>query len=92
MQRQEVKGVATGAPHLEVGEKRLLCDIGVERLWVPEFLHPRILDDGKDKLHSLTPRRLVGATVGALGIVRRFRADDGRGIVIYCRIVGSDAC
>ena len=32
MKRQEVEGVATGAPHLEVGEERLSRDVGVECL------------------------------------------------------------
>ena len=32
MKRQEVEGLATGAPHLEVGEERLSRDVGVERL------------------------------------------------------------
>ena len=74
MQQQEVEGMSTCAPHLEVGEKRLWCDVGVKILHVPEFPHPRILDDGEDELSSLLPRRLVGAAVGALGFVRSFRA------------------
>ena len=94
MQSQEFKDVAAGSPRLEVGEERLWHDVCVEHFWVPEFLYPRILDDGKDKLRSLAPRCLVGAAVGALGLVRRFRAraDDDCGIVINCRVVGSDAC
>ena len=32
MKRQEVEGLATGAPHLEVGEERLSRDVGVECL------------------------------------------------------------
>ena len=87
-------GWATSAPRLEVGEERHWRDVGVECLCIPDFLHPHILDDGKDKMCSLAPRRLEGAAVGALGLVRRFRtrADDGRGIVIDCCVVGSDAC
>ena len=83
-----------GAPHLDMGEERLWRDVCVERLYFPEFSHPRILDDGEDKLLSLAPRCLVGAAVGALGLVRRFRArtDKGRSIVIKCRVVGSDTC
>ena len=36
----------------------------------------------------------MGAAFGAFGLVYRFcaRADDGRSIVIDCRLVGSDAC
>ena len=85
--------MSTGAPLLEVGEERLWCEVCVERFWVPKFLHPRILDDGEDKLRSLATRRLVGAAVGALGLVRPFRARayDGCGIVIDGRVVGSDA-
>ena len=71
-QEVEVEGVANGAPHLEVDEERLWRDVGVERLCVPEFLHPRILNDVKDKLRSLAPLYLVGATVITLRLVRRF--------------------
>ena len=94
MQRQEVEGMATCAPHLEVDEKRLWCNIGVKRLRVSEFPHPHILDDGKDELCSLLPCHLVGAAVGALGFVRHFRAraDDSLGIVIDCCIVGDNLC
>ena len=94
MQRQEVEGMETCAPHLEVGEKLLWSDVGVERLCVSKFLHPRILSNGEDELLSLWPRRLVGAAVDALGLVRRFcaRADNGCGIVIDCRVVVSNAC
>ena len=94
MQCHEVEGVADGATQLEVEEERLWRDVYVERFWVPEFLHPHIFDDGKDKLCSLAPRRLVGAAVGVLGLVCRFRAraDDSRVIVINLRVVGSDAC
>ena len=81
--------MATSTPLLEVGKERLLRDIGVERLWVPDFLHTHIFDGGKDKLRILTPRRLLGATVGALGLVRRFRA---RADDIDCCVVGSNAC
>ena len=92
MQCQEVEGVATIAPRLEVGKERLWSYIGVERLWVPEFLHPCILDDNEDKLRSLAPHRLVGAAVGALGLVSRFRqcTDNGHGIFIYSRVIVSD--
>ena len=93
MQRQEVEVVEASALCLEVEEERLWRDVCVECFWVPEFLHPRILDDDEDKMRSLAPHRLVGAAVGALGLVRRFRAhsDDGRGIVINHLIVGSYA-
>ena len=57
-QEVEVEGVANGAPHLEVDEERLWRDVGVERLWVPAFSHPCILNDDEDKLRSLAPRRL----------------------------------
>ena len=45
-------------------------------------------------MRSLALRRPVGAAVGALDLVRHLRAcmDDGHDIVIYCRVVGSDAC
>ena len=91
MQRQEVEGVATCAPRLEVGKKPLWRDVGVKCLCVSEFPHPRILDDGKDELCSILPRCLVGASVGALGLVRRFRsrADDGCGIVTDRHILGA---
>ena len=38
--------------------------------------------------------RLVGAMVGALGLVRRFcaRAEDGHDITIDRRVVGSNVC
>ena len=58
MQRQEVEGLATSAPRLEFGDERLWRDVGVERLWVPVFSHPCILNDDEDKLRSLAPRRL----------------------------------
>ena len=92
MQSPYVQGVATSAPRLEVREERLWRDVGVERLCVPEFLHPRILDDGEDELCSLALCCLIGAAVGALGLVRRFcsRADDRHGIFIDCRVIGSD--
>ena len=94
MQSQEFKVVSAGAPCLEVGEECLWRDVCVGLSWVPEFLQPRSLDYGKDKLCGFAPRRLVGAAVGALGLVRRFcaRADDGGSIVINCRVVGSNAC
>ena len=94
MQRQEVKGMATRAPHLEVDEKRLWHNVDVKPLRVSDFPYPRILDGGKDELHSLLPRRLVGAAVGALDFVRRFhaRADNGSGIVTYRRVVGVKSC
>ena len=94
MQCQEVEGVASGAPLLEVEDERLWHDVCLERFWVPEFLHPHILNDGEDTLLILAPRRLVGAAVGTLGLVRRFRvcADNGRGIVIDSRVAGSGAC
>ena len=77
-----------------MGKERLWRKIRVERLWVPEFSYPHTLDDGEDKLCSLAPCCLVGAAVGALGLVYRFRAraDDGCGIVINCRVIGSDTC
>ena len=74
IQCQEFEGVADRAPFLEVAEERLWCDICVERFLVPEFSHPRILDYGKDKLHSIAPRCLVGAAVGTLGLVCRLCA------------------
>ena len=69
-------------------------NVGVERLRVSEFLHPCILNNGEDELRSLLPLRLIGVAVGALGLVRHFRArvDDGSGIVIDLHIVGSNAC
>ena len=84
MQRQEVKGIATCAPRLELRKKRIWRDVGVKCLGLLEFPHPRILDDGEDELCSLSPRRLVGAAVGTLGLVSHFcaRTDVGRGIVI----------
>ena len=77
-----------------MGEESLWRDVSVKRLWVPELSHPRILDDGKNKLHSLAPRRLVCDVVGGLGLVRRFCAcaDDSRSIFINCCVIGSDAC
>ena len=86
--------MVAGAPLLEVVEERLWRDVCVKRFWVSEFLHPRILVDGKNKLCSLAPRHLVGAAVGTLVRVHCFRAraDNGRGIVINCPVVGSDAC
>ena len=84
MKHQEVEGLVTVAPRLEVGKERLWRNIGVERLWVPEFFQPRILDGSKDKLCSLAPLRIVDASFGVFVLVRRFRAraDDGRGIVL----------
>ena len=86
--------MATCAPNLEAGKKRLRRDVGVERLRVLEFSHPHILDDGEDELRSLSPRRLLGAAFSAHGFVCRFRArvDDGCGIVIDRRVVGSNTC
>ena len=94
MQRQEVEGIATCAPLLEVVKKCICRDVGVKSLCVSEFPLPRIFDGGEDEMHSLLPHRLVGAAVGALGFVRRFsaRADDSRGIVIDCRVVGVNSC
>ena len=86
--------MATGAPHLDVAEERLWHGVGVERPWFPDLSHSLILNDGEDKLLSLVLRRLIGAAVGALGLVRRFRAcaDDSRDIIIdYC-VVGYNAC
>ena len=93
MKCQDVKGVAEGAPRLEVGEERLWRTVYVECFWVPEFSHPCIIHNGEDKLRSLAPRRLVGAGIVALGPVHRFcaRADNNRGIVIDRHVVGSDA-
>ena len=62
--------MATCAPHLEVIKKRLWCNVGVKRLSVSEFPHPHILDDGKDELRSVSPRRLVGAAVSTLVFLR----------------------
>ena len=94
MQRQEVESGTNGSPCLEVGEEGLWSNVGVERLRVPEFVHPHIIDDGKDKLRSLAPRLFVGAAVGALGLVCRFwaHAANGRCIVIDCHAVVSDPC
>ena len=93
MKLQEIEGMATCAPRLEVGKKRLWRGVGMKRLRVSEFPHPRIFDNGKDELLRLSPRRLVGAAAGALGFVRRFRAhaEDGHIIVIDCRIVGANS-
>ena len=57
-------------------------------------MNPHILNDGEDKLRIIALRRLVGAAVGALDLVLRFRvrADNGRGIVINRCVVGFDAC
>ena len=94
MQHQEVEGMATCAPHLEVVKKRLWHNVSVKRLRVSEFLHPCILDDGEDELRRLLPRRLVGVTVGVLGFVHRFRARAGnsRGIFTDCCFVGANSC
>ena len=58
------------------------------------FPHPHILDNSKDDLPSLSPRRLVGAAVGALGCVRCFRAcaDNSRGIFIDSHVLGANLC
>ena len=94
MQPQDVEGISTCAPFLEVGKKCLWRDVGVKSLRVSEFPHPHILDDGEYELCSLLLRRLVGAAVGLLGFVRRFRActNDGRGIVIDHSVVGANSC
>ena len=86
--------MATCAPCLEVGEQRLWRDVSIESLRVLEFLHPRVFHDGEDELRSLSPRRLVGNAVGALGFVRGFCAhtNDGRGIIIYCYVVSPPSC
>ena len=86
--------MVTCASHLEVGEKRLWCGVGLKRISVSDFLHPRILDNGKDELQCLLPRRLVGAAVGAICLVHRFRAraEDRRDIVIDRHVVGANAC
>ena len=86
--------MTTYAPHLEVGQKRLWCDVGVKNLSVSEFPHQRILNNGEDDLRSISPRRLVGAAFSELGLVRRFRArtDDGSGIFIDCHILGANTC
>ena len=84
--------MAAGAPRLEVYKESLWRNVCVEGFWDPEFSHLRILDDGEDKLISLAPRCFVGATVGALGLVRHShaRAYNGRGIFIDHFVVGSD--
>ena len=94
MQHQEVEGMATCALCLEVDEKCLWFNVGIKSLCDLELPHPRTLDDGEDELRSLLPRRLVGAAVGSIGFVRRFRAhaDDGRGIVINRCVVGANSC
>ena len=86
--------MATCAPCLEVGEKCFWRDVGVKNLCVSEFLHPHILNNGDNEMHSLLPLRLVGAAVVPLGFVRRFHAcaDDGRGIFINRRVVGAKLC
>ena len=86
--------MAAGSPRLEAGKERLWHDVCVECFWVPELSYPSILDDVEDKLRSLVAHRLVGAVVVALGLVRRFRAraDEGNGIVINRRAVGSNTC
>ena len=94
MQIQEVEGVATCAPRLEVVKKRLRRDVGVKLLRISKFLHPCILNDGEYRLRSLLLHHLVGAAVGALGFVRRFRArvENRRGIIVNCRVVGANLC
>ena len=94
IQYQEVEGMETCAPHLEVGKKRLWRDVSVKILRVLEFPHPRVFYNGGDELRSLSPLRLVGSAVGSLGFVHCFRArtDDGRGIVIDCRVVSANSC
>ena len=86
--------MATYSSRLEVGKKHLWRDVSEKRLSVLELPHPRILNDGEDELNSLSPRRLVGSAVDALGLVRRFHAhaDNVRGIVINLRVVGVNAC
>ena len=85
--------MATCAPHLKVGEKRLWGDVGLKRLSVLEFLHPHIIDDKEDELRSLSPRRLLGAAVGALGLVHCFRSQayNSNVISINRRVVGANA-
>ena len=94
IQYQEVEGMETCAPHLEVGKKRLWRDVSVKILRVLEFPHPRVSDNGKDELCSLLPLRLVGATVGSLGFVLCFRAHtyNKRGIVVDRCIVIAHSC
>ena len=72
-------------------EQRPWRDVGVEGIGVVEFPYPIVVDDGKDELRRLPPRRLVGSAVCALRFVRSFcaRTDDGRGVVIDCGIVRS---
>ena len=59
-----------------------------------EFSYPRIIDDGEDELRYLALHRLVCAAAGAIGLARCFRVhtDNGRGIVINRRVVGSNVC
>ena len=94
MRRQEVEGMDTCTPCLEVVKQHIFSDVSIESLRVSEFLHPRFFDEGEDELHSLSPRRLVGTAFGALGFVRGFRArtDDGRGIIVDCCIVSVHSC
>ena len=94
MQCQEVEGMATCVTQLEMGEQRLWRDVSVKSLCVLEFLHPRVFDDGKDELRSLSPRRIVCAAIGSLGFVCCFHAhtDNGRGIVIDRSVVSANSC
>ena len=86
--------MANFAARLEVGNQRLWSNVSVKSIRVSEFPHPSVFNNGKDKLCSLSPRRLVGAAVGSLGFVRCFRArtDNGRGIVINLRILSANSC
>ena len=94
MQSQEVEGMVTCSPRLDVGEKRLWSDVSVKSLCVSELTHPRVFDNGEDERRSISPRHLVGAAVASLGFVRCFRArtDDGRGIVVDCRVISANYC
>ena len=86
--------MATCAPRLEVGEKRFWSDVSVKILHVLELPQPRVFDDGEDELHSLSPRRLLGAVVDSLGFVHCFRARtaNGSGIVVNRCIVSAHSC
>ena len=53
MRRQEVEGMDTCTPCLEVVKQHIFSDVSIESLRVSEFLHPRFFDDGEDDLHSI---------------------------------------
>ena len=86
--------MANFAARLEVGNQRLWINVSVQSLRVSEFPHPRVFNNGEDKLHNILPRRFVGATVVSLGFLHYFRArtDDGTGIGIDRRVIIANSC